>query len=185
MPTFFLAWAAVAICSLGSREQLLLARLVELRGGAVGLVAIALPAAALSAALMAWAGATVSALLPDAAKTMLVAFALLAAAVELAWPVREKTLREPTQSLFALLVVLVARQIADAARFLVFALAVASGMALLAAIGGALGGAASALLAVAAADDLPRWPLRTIRIVLAAVVSAVAIYLALTARGLL
>jgi putative Ca2+/H+ antiporter (TMEM165/GDT1 family) len=185
VPTFFLAWIAVAICSLGSREQLLLARLAELRGGALALLAIALPAAALSAALMAWAGATVSALLPDAAKTMLVAFALLAAAVELAWPVREKALREPTRSLFALLVVLVARQIGDAGRFLVFAFAAASGTPELAALGGALGGAASALLAVTAADDLPRWPLRPVRVLLAAVVGAVGIYIALSARGLI
>lgn len=185
MPTFFLAWVAVAVCSLGARDQLLLARLAESRGGAFGLLAIALPAAALSATVMAWAGATVSALLPDAAKTMLVAFALLAAAVELAWPVRQKVLLEPTRSLFALLIVLVARQIGDGARFLVFAFAVASGTPFLAAIGGALGGAASALLSVTAADDLPRWPLRPIRVALAVVVGTVAIYLALTARGLL
>lgn len=126
----------------------------------------------------------VAALLPGAARQMLAAFALLAAAVELAMPMREKALVEPTRSLFALAAVLLARQLGDAARFLVFALA-AAGLPVYAALGGALGGASALAMAVAARGELPGWPLRRIRLTLAAIVGAAGIWLALGARGLI
>lgn len=184
MPTFFLAWLSVTVCSLGARDQLLVARLAGQGRSAGALLAIAVPAAALTAGAMALAGSAVSALLPPAAKQMLVAFALVAAAVELAMPVRERLPREPTRSLFALLVVLMARQLGDGARFLVFAFAAAGGSALLAALGGALGGATALVLAVSVKDDLARWPLGVIRRILAGLVGTAAIYIGLSARGL-
>lgn len=185
MPTFFLAWLAVAACSLGGRDQLLVARLAGQGRSGAALLAVAIPAAVLTAGALALAGSTVSAVLPPAAKHMLVAFALIAGAVELALPVRERAPREPTRSLFALLVVLMARQLGDGARFLVFAFAAAGGSAMLAAIGGALGGATALVLAVSVRDELPRWPLAAIRRTLAALVGGAAIYLGLSARGLI
>jgi len=184
VPTFFLAWLAVTICSLGARDQLLVARLAGQGRSAGALLAVAVPAAVLTAFAMALAGSAVAALLPPAAKQMLVAFALVAAAVELALPVRERPPREPTRSLFALLVVLLARQLGDGARFLVFAFAAAGGSAVLAALGGALGGASALVLAVSLKDDLVRWPLTAIRRIVAALVGMAAIYIGLSARGL-
>lgn len=185
MPTFFLAWLAVAACSLGGRDQLLVVQLAGHRRSGAALLAAAIPAAVISASVMALAGSVVAAMLPIAAKQMLIAFALGAAAVELAWPVRERALREPTRSLFALFAVLLARQLGDAARFLVFAFAVAGGSQLFAALGGALGGASALAFALSLKGDLLRWPLTTIRRIFAGVLAVAAIFIALTARGLL
>lgn len=184
MGSFFLAWLAVALCSLGARDQLLVARLAEHGRSGSALLAVAVPVAVLAAAGMAWAGSMVAAMLPTAARQMLVAFALLAAAAELAMPVREKPPAEPTRSLFALAIVLLARQLGDAARFLVFALA-AAGLPVYAALGGALGGASALALAVAARWELATWPLRQIRLVLAVIVGLAGTWLALGARGLI
>ncbi len=185
MPSFFFAFLAVAACSLGARDQLLVARLSGAgRSGAL-LLAVGLPVAAVSAGFMAWAGDTVAAMLPDAAKTMLVAIALLLAAFELAWPNRERAPREPTRSLAALAIVLLARQLGDASRFLVFAFAAATGAPLFAGIGGAAGGGAALVFAVVMGSELvEKWPLRTIRLVLAAVVGIAAMVIGLSARGL-
>ena len=186
MPSFLFAFVAVALCSLGARDQLLVAQLAEARSKAGGLLAVALPVAALSAAFMGWAGAFVADLLPDAAAAMLVAFALLAAAFELAWPNRERAPREPTHSLFALGIVLLARQLSDAARFLVFAFAAATGVPLLAALGGALGGMAALVLAIVLKGELlAKWPLRPLRLALSALVGLAGVIIGLSARGLL
>jgi hypothetical protein len=91
---------------------------------------------------------------------------------------------EPTRSLFATLIVLLARQLGDAARFMVFAFA-AGGSAWLAGVGGAIGGTAAIALGVLAADDLARWPLRAIRLTLAALTALAAVVIALNVRGII
>lgn len=185
MPSFFFAFLAVALCSTGARDQLLVARLSGTGRSAALLLGVGLPVAAASAGFMAWAGDMVAAMLPDAAKTMLVAIALLMAAFELAWRNRESGPREPTHSLFALAVVLAARQLGDASRFLVFAFAAATGAPLLAGIGGALGGGAALVLGVVMGSELvEKWPLQGIRLGLAAVVGIAAVVIGLSARGL-
>lgn len=187
MPSLFLALIAAALLSLGARDQVLLARLAQARKGGDGaLVAVALLVTAASSGLMAWGGALVSGLLPTAAKHMLVAFALAAAAVELAWPRRDIAPREPTHSLFALFVVLLARQIGDAARFALFALAAASGVPLLSALGGWIGGAVVLLVGVLAADELADPErLRPARLALAAACAVAAAVIGLGVRGLI
>lgn len=183
MTSFLLAFAAVALVSLGSRDQLLIARLSARPGGGAALLAAGLVAAVLSAAVMVWAGQAVAALLPESARTMLVALALLLAAAELAWPNREKAPAEPTRSLVAIAIVLFARQLGDGARFLVFALAVASASPILTALGGALGGGLAVALGWAAGGELEaRLPLRAIRLTLALVVGVAAVFLGLAAR---
>jgi Ca2+/H+ antiporter, TMEM165/GDT1 family len=186
MPAFFLALLAAALLSLGGRDQLMLSRLAQVRRGGTGaLVAVALLVTALSSGLMAWGGSVVATLLPGAAKSMLVAFALAAAAVELVWPRKNPVPAEPTHSLFALFVVLLARQIGDAARFGVFALAAATGVPILSALGGWIGGAAVLLTAVLAADDLADPArLQPVRWVLAAACGVAALVTGLGARGL-
>lgn len=186
MPPFFLALIAAALLSLGARDQVLLARLAQTRKrNTAALVAVALLVTAMSSGAMAWAGTAVSVLLPQAAQSMLVAFALVAAAVELAWPGKATAMREPTHSLFALFVVLLARQLGDAARFAVFALAAASGVPWLSALGGWIGGAAALLLTIAAADEFAHPArLRPLRWVLAAICAVGAVVIGLGARGL-
>ncbi|MCP5396987.1 MAG: hypothetical protein H6918_09725 [Sphingomonadaceae bacterium] len=185
MPSFLFAFAATLVTSLGARDQLLVAQLSARLGAGVGLLVTGWLAAILSAAIMAWGGDAIAALMPDAGKTMLVAFALGAAAFELAWPNREKAPKEPTRSLVAAFVVLLARQMGDASRFLVFAFAVATGVPLLAGIGGALGGGLALTLGWMAGEELGKWPLRAVRIALAVVVGIAAIAAGLSARGII
>ncbi|OZA93679.1 MAG: hypothetical protein B7X57_04215 [Erythrobacter sp. 34-65-8] len=186
MPAFFLALVAAALLSLGARDQVLVGRLALARGGAAGLIPVVLVVTALSSGLMAWGGSLVAALLPPAAKTMLVAFALGAAAFELAWTRKDTVPREPTHSQFALFIVLLARQLGDAARFCVFALAAATASPPLSALGGWLGGVAVLVATLLAPEDLADPArLRPLRLVLAGLCAITALILALGARGLL
>ncbi len=132
---------------------------------------------------MAWIGVEFAALLPRPAAQMLVAFALMLAAAELAWPVRAEAPREPTRSLGALGLVLLARQIGDGARFAVFALAVWTTSPVTAALGGAMGGAGAVLIGWSVGGaGLARWPLRPIRLVLAVTLGTAALFIGLDAR---
>lgn len=184
MNAFLFAFAAVLLVSIGGRDQLLVARLAERLGRSGGLLLVGAIASALSAAAMAAAGLAMALVLPPAAADMLVAFGLLIAAGELAWHRKAKLPHEPTASLFATLVVLLARQLGDAARFLVFAFA-AGGSAWLAAAGGAFGGFAALALAAVLGAEIEGWPLRAVRIGLAALLAVAGVVIALTARGII
>lgn len=183
MSSFLFGFALVLLVSLGARDQLLVARLAGRTGP--GLLVAGILAAAITACAMAWAGALIADLLFPAAKQMLVAFALAAAAFELAWPNREKAPAEPTHSVAAAFIVLLARQFGDAGRFIVFALAVSTALPMLVAAGGALGGAAALALGWVMGSSLENaLPLRTIRIVLAVLLAVAAIAIGLAARGI-
>lgn len=185
MSSFLFALLGAFLCGIGARDQILVARLAAHGRSAARLLTIGVPIAVLTAAFMAWAGHAVSAQLPAAAKTMLVAIALLLAAFELAWPNRTMSPKEPTRSLGALAVVLAARQLSDASRFLIFAFAAATGVPMLAGIGGAAGGAGTLILAALAGSEMvARWPLRKYRLILSAVLGVTAIVIGLSARGL-
>jgi putative Ca2+/H+ antiporter (TMEM165/GDT1 family) len=185
MPSFLFAFVAVLLVSIGARDQLLVARLTQVLGRRASLLLLACTSVAAISALMAWAGHAIAALVPPSGKAMLVAIALFMAAVELFWPNREKTPKEPTRSLFAFGLVILARQLGDAARFLVFALAVATGVPWLAGAGGALGGCAALALGWVMAGELEaKWPLRAIRIVLGTVILLAALFIGLSARGI-
>ena len=181
---FLLALAAVFLVSLGGRDQLLVARLSERLGKGRWLLPVGATAATVSAFVMAAAGLALTIALPGPAADMLVAIALLFAAVELAWQRPARLPEEPTRSLFATFLVLLARQIGDAARFCVFAFA-SGGSAWIAGAGGALGGSAALALGIALGRELSGWPLRPIRLGLAAVLAALSIWIALTARGII
>lgn len=184
MDEFLLALVAVFAVSLGGRDQMLVARLADRLGKSGGLLATGALASTVSAVAMAAAGLAMALVLPPAAADMLVAFALVFAAIELAWQHKSRLPDEPTASLFATFIVLLARQLGDAARFCVFALG-AGGSAWLAAGGGALGGAAALALGIAMGAGLSAWPLRAIRLALAAVLFVAGIALALAVRGII
>lgn len=184
MATFLLALVAVFAVSLGGRDQLLVARLAERLGSSGSLTAVAALASSASAVGMAAVGLGMALVLPGAAADMLVAIALLLAVVELAWERGNKPPKEPPRSLFAVFVVLLARQLGDAARFCVFAFA-AGGSAWLAGAGGALGGTAALGLAVPLGSEIERWPLRALRLALAGVLLAAALATGLAARGVI
>lgn len=185
MSSLFFAFVAVLLGTLGGRDQLIVAQVSGASQHGPGVLCAAIASATLSALAMALAGQAVAGILPGPGKTMLVAIALLFAALELAWPVRQARAKEPTRSIAAIAIVLVARQFGDGARFLVFAVAAATGAPLLAGLGGAVGG----ILALAAGwalgeDELARLPLHPLRVALAAITLLAAVVIGLDARGI-
>lgn len=183
MDGFLLALLLVFALALGGRDQWMVAHWADGLGKSLPLLLIGVASAAVSAVTMAWVGAEFAALLPRRAAQMLVAFALAMAALELAWPVRVKQPREPTRSLGAIAIVLLARQIGDGARFAVFALAAWASLPQTAALGGALGGAAAIALGWSVgATRMSRWPLRPLRWGLAACLIVAALFVGLNAR---
>ena len=184
MSSFLFGFALVLIVSLGARDQLLVARLAGRTGP--GLVVAGALAATLSAGIMAWAGAWVADTLFPGARTMLVALALAAAAIELMWPMSHKAPREPTHSVVAAFMVLLARQWGDAGRFLIFALAAATALPWLVAAGGALGGIGAVVLGWLAGRNLETaLPLRKIRLALGAMLLLAAMTIGLSVRGII
>lgn len=186
MSSLLFALVGSFLTALGARDQLLIASLRARLGPSLILPILALTSAAASAALAAWLGALIASRLSASTAPMLVAIALGLAALELAWSRRGKPLVDPTRSLGAIFIVLLARQITDAPRFLIFALAAWAASPLLAGVGGALGGGAALMLGWAMGDELEkRLPLRALRLVLAALLAVVAVMAGLTARGLI
>lgn len=183
MDGFLLSLLLVAALATGGRDQWLGALWSDALGRSLPLLCVAVLSAGLGAAAMAWVGAGFAALLPPRAGQMLVAFALGLAAIELALPVRVKPPQEPTRSLPALLVVLLARQLGDGARFGIAALAAWTSAPLTAGLGGALRGAAAAALGWSVgAGTLTQWPLRTVRRILAAGLLVAALFIGIDAR---
>jgi len=184
MPSFLFALVATLLAAMGGRDQRMAAGLSAKLGASTGLLVTLLLTCAASAAIAAGIGAGMAQLFTPAAKQMFVAFALLLAALELAWPFLWKEPEEPTRSLAAIAIVVASRQLLDAARFIVVALAAATGAPVLAAIGGAIGGGAAVTLGWAMGEGLTqRLPLRAIRLLIAALLLVAAGWTALAARG--
>ena len=163
MASFLLAMLAVLIAGLGARDQVLVADLAERQGPRPAILLLAVLTAGLSAAAAGWAGAITAPLLIPRARTMLVAMVLGLAALELLFVRPRGIAKEPTNSLGAFAVVLLVQQLTDAARLLIFALAAASAVPQLAALGGAVGGGLSVLGGWLAAQHLRNLPLVAIR----------------------
>ena len=186
MSSFFFALVATFLVSAGGRDQRLVAHLAATLGAGGPLLAAAWIASAITAVLAALAGDALAELLPPAAKAMLAAFALLLAALELAWPLKPHNPHEPTRSVFAVAIVIGARQLGDGARFLIAAIAAATGAPGWAALGGALGAGAALTFAWSMGPRFgTRFPLRATRLVVAGLLGFAAVMLGLSARGIL
>jgi hypothetical protein len=151
MSAFYFAFLAVLLAGLGARDQATVAALSQRQGARPGVLVVGIAVSIATAVFAAWAASFAVPLLAAKARTAMVAIALVIAAVESLWPFATRRMEEPTASLGALAIVVLAHQLTDAARFLVFALAVAADAPLAAGIGGAAGGSAS----LAAAWMLP------------------------------
>ncbi|WP_298308873.1 hypothetical protein [uncultured Erythrobacter sp.] len=183
MDAFLLAFILTFLIALGGREQLIIAQFSSALERNVPLLIIGVVCAIGTAATMAYAGSTMAAILPRRAAEMLVAFALIAGAGELAWPVKVKPMKEPTRSYVAIAAVLVFRKMQDAARFAIFALAAWAVFPTTALIGGALAGSAAVVLGWSlGAPTLQKLPLRTIRLVFALCMIIAGIVIGLNAR---
>lgn len=140
---FYLAFMAVLLAGFGARDQVLVAGLVRAQGARPGVLIVALLVTIATALFAAWAASTVAPLLSPRARVFLAATALVFAGVEaLLLPMVARVPKEPTLSLGALAIALVAFQAVDAARFLVFAITVATSAPVLPALGGVLAGGA-------------------------------------------
>jgi hypothetical protein len=131
-------------------------------------------------------GAWLAPLMAPAAKGMFVALALAVGGIELLLLKPPAPAAEPTRSLGAIALVLLAEQVTDAARFFVLALAVATAAPALAAAGGALGSGAVLTAAWALGGEWQaRLPQRTIRRAVGTLFLLAAIIVALTTRGVI
>jgi len=186
MPALFLALLTSALAMLAARPTLLTARLSGALGAGAGLLVVCWFTATATSALAGWAGAWLAPQMAPAAKAMFVAAALAVSALELLFMRSRPTPAEPTRSLGAVALVLLAAQVTDAARFFVLALAVATAGPALAAAGGALGSGAVLTAAWAAGGAWEaRVPLKAIRLGVSGLFMLAAVIVALSARGVI
>lgn len=140
MTGFMLAFIGVLLAGTGARDQLLVAALVSSQGFRRGVLLAGFAVSIATAAFAGWAASLVAHTMSGNARQFLAAMALGLAGLEalLLRPGRQAA--EPTHSIGALVLVLAAMQATDAARFLVFGIALAAQAPLQAAAGGAAGG---------------------------------------------
>ncbi len=163
MSGFLFALVAALLAGFGARDQTIVAGIAARHGGRVAVLLVALCSTVVAAGGAVWLAAAFAPQLTPPAQTMLAVLALGLAALDLLLSRRPKPPKEPTHSLGAFGIVLLAQQLTDASRFLLFAIAVASVMPLAAGLGGALGGMAVVTLGWLGADDLLRLPLAAVR----------------------
>lgn len=160
---FILALIGVLLASLGSRDQLIVARFSRVAGSPLDILAVAFAVSLVSAAIAGWASLLIAPILNPKARLFLAALALGFAALE-AWLLKSRAEpKEPSRSRGALAIVLLALQLTDAARFLVFGIALAVNHAVAAAAGGAIGGAIALAMAWAEPDRFSGEGLRRVR----------------------
>jgi hypothetical protein len=139
-----------------------------------------LAVSAATAAAAAWAGSLIAPMLAPAARQFLAALALgLAGGEALLLSPRRKP-REPTLSLGAFGIVILSQQLTDAARFLVFAMAVATNAPIPAAVGGAVGGAVLIAASWFAPEQVRRPAVRQVRRAIGAAMLALGLILGLS-----
>jgi hypothetical protein len=163
MTAAFLAFLAALLAGFGARDQMLLAGLAARRLLSPMMLIVAVAAAAFAGAVIAKAAEVLTPLLTSNARVMFAGMAAVIAGLECMVLGPRRVPEEPTRSLFAAAVVLLAHQLTDGARFLVFAIAVATAVPTAAALGGAAGGVATVLIAALAGETLLAAPLRLIR----------------------
>lgn len=184
MSGFLFAFLAVLLACVGARDLAVVAGLAERQGARPGVLAIGLASSIAAAAIAAWAAVLVVPLLAPDARALLGALALGLAGLEsLVLTRRLPPPREPTLSLGALWLVLLAQQLTDAARFIVFGMAVATAAPVSAGAGGAAGGALALALAWAAPVAARDPCIGAVRRCVGAVLILVALYVGLRGLG--
>lgn len=186
MPSFFLSFVACALVVGAGAESTLVSRLTAALGSQRGLMNVLWASAIATAAFSAALGASLAPMLPPDAKLVFAAVALAFASAELVLRRSKPRPIEPTRSLGAIFLVLLARQGTDAARFIVLALATATAAPAMAAAGGAAGsGAVLTIAALAGSRWEARMPLQLMRLSAAAVLGIAAGGLLIIGTGLI
>lgn len=183
MTAAFLAFLAALLAGVGARDQLLVAGLAARRLLPPAFVIVGVVTAVLAAAAAAKAAEFLSPMLTPDARVMFAGLAALIGGVECLVVVPRRTPEEPTHSLFAATVVLLAHQLTDGSRFLIFAIAVATAVPAGAALGGAAGGAATVVIGAMLGEALLPRHLRLARRLIGAGFLLVGAWLVLQALG--
>lgn len=139
MPAFYLTLIAVLLAGFGARDQMTIAGLSARQGQRPGVLLVALLSASATAALAAWLAELMLEQLPPPARAIFAAVALGLAGLESLILVPRRRPAEPTNSLGALLLVLLARQVMDAPRFLIFGMGVGMAAPIASGAAGAVG----------------------------------------------
>jgi len=138
---FLLAFIAVLLAGIGARDQVTVARLSASAGQRPALLVVAVVLSLATAAFAAWLSTELMPLLNARAGLLFAGMALGFAGLESLVRSPGRKPEEPTRSLAAIAIVLLAHQLSDGARFLILGIAVATGSAIPAGAGGAFGGA--------------------------------------------
>jgi Ca2+/H+ antiporter, TMEM165/GDT1 family len=183
MSGFMLAFIAVLFSGIGARDQLTLASLARVQGQRPALLVVAVVLSAATAAFAGWASVLIAPMMTSNARLMMAALALGLAGIECLIQSPPRQAKEPTRSIAALGTVMASQQLTDAARFLVFAIAIAVSAPTPAAVGGAAGG----IVLLGAAWSVPEfftWQrLRKVRRIIGGLLLVLAIYTGLTAAN--
>ena len=185
MTAFYLALLAVLLSGFGARDQVTLAAHVQAGGSRLFLLALAIVSSVATAALAAWLATFLLTMLGPDARLFMACFALIFAGFEsmIVAPGIERAMRTVAAGRAA--IVIAASQVTDAARFLVFAIAVATGFPAGAAIGGAIGGILLVLLAWIAPELVGTPRIRILRRAIGLLLLLVAVVTGMVAAGLL
>lgn len=185
MPAFYLTLLAVLLAGFGARDQLAVAGLALRQGRRPALLIVAVLCACATGGLAAWLAAKMIPILPPPARSLFAAIAIGLAGVESMLLVPRRGLREPTNSLGAAALVLIAHQVTDAARFLVFGLSVGMAAPIASGAGGVLAGAVLVTFAWAVPEYLERPTARWARRGVGALLALVAAAMLLAESGVL
>lgn len=183
MTGYILALVGVLLSGLGARDQMTVAALSRQQGARPGVFLVAIGVCCISASFAGWAAMLIAPMMTAPARLFLAAIALGFAGLEalVLPPGREP--QEPTLSLGAVAVVLLAHQLTDAARFLIFGIALAADARMPAVLGGGIAG----ILLLAAAWGAGEWfvwrRLRLVRRGLGLVMLLAALWLGLGVIG--
>lgn len=185
MPAFFLALIAAAFAGFGGRDYRLVAHLSAAFNGSAMVLVLGIVSSVVTAGIAAFGGSLIAEMVGGDASLMLAALALVWAGVEMAWPWRRALPKEPTRSAFAILIVLLAAQVGDAARFLILAVAVATASPVLAMAGGAFGGCMALTLAWSGEGRaFSAIRVRQVRLYLGCALALLGIVMGMMARGI-
>lgn len=164
MPAFYLTLIAVLLSGLGARDQGTVAGLALQQGQRPAVLIVAIGSVIATSLFAAFAASFMLEQLPPPARTIFAALALGLAGLESMVFAPRRLPKEPTNSLGALALVLVAQQLTDSARFVVFGLGVGLAAPWAAGIAGAVSAGALVTFAWARPDLLKakatRWTRR-------------------------
>lgn len=183
MAGFYLTFLAMLLSGLGARDQIAVAQLSLRQGARPAVLIIGIAISCASAALAAWAAMVVAPMLAPPARLFMAALALAFAGGESLLTRPRHKPKEPTLSLGALGFVLLYHQLTDAARFLVFAIAVATHAPIPAGLAGAFGGTVLLTEAWLAPQAVIHPRLRLLRRGVGAGLLLLALYVGLRATG--